>query len=54
MKEELSKEIQVLQEMTLATCTPSTSPRWPSMNEGGLPPCDLLTTSRTAQAKHCG
>lgn len=48
----LSKEIQVLQEMTVATCTPSTSPRRPGMNEGGLPQCDLVTTSRTAQAKH--
>lgn len=52
MKEELSKEIQVLQEMTLATCTLPTGPRWPVMDEGGLAQCDLLTTRRATRAKH--
>ena len=53
MKEELSKEIQALQEMTLATSTPSTSPRLPGVSKGGLPQCDLVIESRATQAKRC-
>lgn len=52
MKEKLSKEIQVPQEKTLATCTLHISPRWPGMNEGGLPQHDLITKSRSTQARH--
>lgn len=51
MKAELSQEIQVLLEVTLATCTPPASPRWPGINEGGVPHCGRVPKSTATVAR---